>query len=149
MPQNHYKMLGIKPSANFFTSSSEQDVTEIELVGRGKRLVPGRWTILDVLLVGLIMIILYAVSIPMNPVPFEKRKKVSEAIQLLAGLRTPAEEYMAANNGEFPPKVEALTRKTSGKYTASLTSDPDNLYFEATMSEKDDALGNLVVLKYR
>ncbi|OQW95789.1 MAG: hypothetical protein BWK79_01225, partial [Beggiatoa sp. IS2] len=73
-----------------------------------------------------------------------KREKVSEATQLLEGLKTPAERYMAVKS-EFPFMIEEVTTKTSGKYTASLMSNPNEFYFEATMNKEDSALVGKVV----
>ncbi len=76
------------------------------------------------------------------------REKVSEAIQLLGGLKTPAEEYIAAK-GEFPPTIDVLMDITRGKYVAYLVSNPNEFYFEATMSEEDSVLaGKRVRLTY-
>lgn len=58
--------------------------------------------------------ILAAVAIPANA-DYIKRAKVSEGIQLLGGLKTPAEEYLASK-GQLP-EVSEITEKNSGKYT--------------------------------
>jgi type IV pilus assembly protein PilA len=80
---------------------------------------------------------------------FLKRSKVSEAIELLGGLKTPAEKYLATK-GEFPPAIDLLTKKTSGKYIASLVSNPKEFYFEASMSWDDRILaGKTVRLIYQ
>jgi len=79
---------------------------------------------------------------------FLTRGKVSEAIELLSGLKKPAEEYLAAK-GEFPPAIGLLTKKTSGKYVASLVSNPKEFYFEASMNWEDRVLvGKTVRLIY-
>ncbi len=78
--------------------------------------------------------ILAAVAIPAY-MDYIHRAKVQEAIHLLAGLKTPAMEYISENRA-FPPTVESLGGQTSGKYTANIVSNPDGLYFQATM--KDD-----------
>jgi hypothetical protein len=79
---------------------------------------------------------------------FLKRGKVSEAIELLGGLKKSAEEYLAAK-GKFPPAIDLLTKKTSGKYVASLVSKPEEFYFEASMSWDDRILaGKTVRLTY-
>jgi TM2 domain-containing membrane protein YozV/type II secretory pathway pseudopilin PulG len=84
-----------------------------------------------------------AIAIPAYT-DYLKKGKVSEAIQLLGGLKTPAEEYMASK-GEFPPTIDVLSDKTSGKYTASLESNPEEFYFEATMSKEDSILGGKIL----
>jgi len=48
-----------------------------------------------------------------------KRAKVSEAIQLLGGVKTPADEYYAST-GVFPADLSLLTDKTSGKYVSNM-----------------------------
>jgi TM2 domain-containing membrane protein YozV/type II secretory pathway pseudopilin PulG len=87
--------------------------------------------------------ILAAVAIPAYT-DYLKRGKVSEAVQLLGGLKTPAEEYLVSK-GEFPPTIDVLTDKTSGKYVASLVSNPNEFYLEATMNEDDKVLGGKVL----
>jgi len=57
--------------------------------------------------------ILAAVAIPAY-VDYMKRAKVSEGIQLLGGLKTPAEEYLASKG--HLPEISEITEKTSGKY---------------------------------
>jgi hypothetical protein len=46
--------------------------------------------------------------------------QVSEALNLLSALKTPAEEVMAATGQQQLPPPEELGAKTQGKYTASL-----------------------------
>lgn len=66
-----------------------------------------------------------------------RKGKVAKAVALLINLREPAEGYMAANNGKFPPNV--------GTYTASITSNPNEFYLEATISDEDNTLDGLTV----
>jgi len=87
--------------------------------------------------------ILAAVAIPAYT-DYLKQAKVGEAIGLLAGLKTPAEEYFA-NEGEFPPTVESIGGKTSGKYTANIVSNSDGFYFQATMAGEDFQIGGKTV----
>ncbi len=77
-----------------------------------------------------------------------RRAEVSEAIQLLEELKTPTEQYLATK-GEFPPTIDVVTKKTAGKYTANLISNPQQFYFEATMNKKDSVMaGKVVRLNY-
>ncbi|GEM_PF-1131361 len=73
-----------------------------------------------------------------------ERGKVSEAVELLNGLKTPAEQYMVAK-GQFPSMIEEVTNKILGNDIATLTSNPDEFYFEATMNQQDSILVDKVV----
>jgi len=68
-----------------------------------------------------------------------QRVKVSEAIQLLGVLKTPTEEYLWVYH-KFPPQVEAIGGKTTGKYTARVLSNPQEFYFEATMKQDESTI---------
>jgi len=98
-----------------------------------------------VLIIPIISIIgiLAAVAIPAY-MDYIHRAKVQEAIHLLAGLKTPAMEYISENRA-FPPTVESLGGQTSGKYTANVVSNPDGLYFQATMSREHSQIGGKTV----
>ena len=61
--------------------------------------------------------ILAAVAIPAYA-DYLKRAKVSEGMQLLGGMKTPAEEFFAAK-GRLPTPKE-ISAKTSGKYAINL-----------------------------
>jgi TM2 domain-containing membrane protein YozV/Tfp pilus assembly major pilin PilA len=87
--------------------------------------------------------ILAAIAIPAYS-DYIKRSKVAEAVGLLAGLKTPAEEYITANRA-FPPSVESIGAKTSGKYTANIVSNPQRLYFQATLSGEDSQIGGKTI----
>jgi len=85
------------------------------------------------------LFVIFAIAIPAYT-DYLRKGKVTEAVMSLINLRKPAEAYMAANNGEFPPKDAGLSiHNTSGTYTANITSNPNEFYFEATMSDEDDA----------
>ena len=76
------------------------------------------FTLIELMIVVAIIGILAAVAIPAYT-DYLKRGKVSEAMQLLGGLKTPMEEYFASK-GSFPTSVTTLTDKTAGKYTTGL-----------------------------
>ncbi|WP_353572845.1 NINE protein [Candidatus Albibeggiatoa sp. nov. BB20] len=87
--------------------------------------------------------ILAAVSIPAYT-DYLQRTKVAEAITLLDGLKTPAEEYINSYS-RFPSSVEELGGKNQGQYTQAITSYPDSLYFEAVMNQDESAIGGKTV----
>jgi len=76
------------------------------------------FTLIELMIVVAIIDILAAVAIPAYT-DYIKRGKVSEAVQLTGGLKTPVEEYYASTGG-FPSDITALTDKTSGKYVENL-----------------------------
>ena len=77
------------------------------------------FTLIELMIVVAIIGILAAVAIPAYT-DYLKRGKVSEAVQLTGGLKTPAEEYFASK-GVYPSNLTLLTDKTSGKYTTNLS----------------------------
>jgi hypothetical protein len=58
---------------------------------------------------------------------------------LLNALKAPAEEYITENQA-FPPNVESIGGQTSGKYTANIVSNPQRLYFQATLSGENSQI---------
>ena len=76
------------------------------------------FTLIELMIVVAIIGILAAVAIPAYT-DYLKRGKVSEAMQLLGGLKTPMEEFYASK-GYFPATISTLTDKTAGKYTTGL-----------------------------
>ncbi len=72
--------------------------------------------------------ILATVAIPAYT-DYMKRGKVSEAVQLTAGINMPIEEYLSSKN-ECPPDISVLTQKTGGKYTTGMvlvTCEPSEI----------------------
>ncbi len=98
--------------------------------------------VFPVIFIGFIGIFL-AVAIPQYT-DYIKRSQVTEAILLLSSLKTPAEEYYHQNNA-FPPSVDSIKGKTSGKYTANIISNPDGFYFEATIKSEFSQIGGKTV----
>ncbi len=60
--------------------------------------------------------------------------EVKQAVDLLLGLQIPAAEYYAAK-GTFPTLAE-IEGKTSDEYVASVVSNPEQFYFQATLKEE-------------
>ena len=77
------------------------------------------FTLIELMIVVAIIGILAAVAIPAYT-DYLKRAKVSEAVELAGGLKTPTEEYFSSKGG-FPKSITTLTDKLSGKYTTGLT----------------------------
>lgn len=83
------------------------------------------FTLIELMIVVAIIGILAAVAIPAYS-DYIKRGKVIEGLGLLAGLKTPAEEWFSAK-GYFP-SVISLGGKTGGKYTTGIGFLPQFSY---------------------
>ncbi|MEN9847457.1 MAG: hypothetical protein RL368_197 [Pseudomonadota bacterium] len=77
------------------------------------------FTLIELMIVVAIIGILAAVAIPAYS-DYIKRAKVVEGLGLLAGLKTPAEEWYGSKGGTGFPTVASLGGKTSGKYTTGI-----------------------------
>ena len=88
------------------------------------------FTLIELMIVVAIIGILAAVAIPAYT-DYMKRSKVSESLQLLGGLKTPAEEYWG-DKGAWP-KVSDLNPKTAGKYVTQVTDGTAAFTYQATM----------------
>jgi uncharacterized RDD family membrane protein YckC/Tfp pilus assembly major pilin PilA len=99
--------------------------------------------IVSLILIIFLVAILAAIAIPAYT-EYQHRAKVTEAVSLLAALKTPTEEYIAAN-GQFPPSVESIDGATSGQYTDNVVSNPYDFYFQATLSREDTAIGGKTI----
>ena len=75
------------------------------------------FTLIELMIVVAIIGILAAVAIPAYT-DYLRRSKVSEAVNLLGGLKTPAEEYMATKGTTSVPLISSIGGKTKGKYTS-------------------------------
>jgi len=78
------------------------------------------FTLIELMIVVAIIGILAAVAIPAYT-DYLKRSKVGEAVNLMAGLKTPIEEYIGSEN-KFPTSITSdVGGKTSGKYTSIIS----------------------------
>lgn len=76
------------------------------------------FTLIELMIVVAIIGILAAVAIPAYS-DYLKRAKVAEAIGLMAGLKTPSEEYYGSK-GVWPAGVTTINGKVGGKYTTAI-----------------------------
>ena len=79
------------------------------------------FTLIELMIVVAIIGILAAVAIPAYT-DYLRRSKVSEAVNLLGGLKTPAEEYMATKGTTQVPMISSIGGKTRGKYTSIVSN---------------------------
>ena len=77
------------------------------------------FTLIELMIVVAIIGILAAVAIPAYS-DYIKRAKVVEGLGLLAGLKTPAEEWFGSKGGSAFPGVGSLGGKTGGKYSTGI-----------------------------
>ncbi|ALG67071.1 pilin [Beggiatoa leptomitoformis] len=82
------------------------------------------FTLIELMIVVAIIGILAAIAIPAYT-DYIKRAQVSEAVQLLGGLKTPSEEWYSSKN--VFPKPASVNAKTRGKYVTSLTQQADTV----------------------
>ena len=75
------------------------------------------FTLIELMIVVAIIGILAAVAIPAYT-DYLKRSKVTEALNLLGGLKTPAEEYFGAKDAW--PRLSDMGAKTGGKYATAV-----------------------------
>jgi len=103
------------------------------------------FTLIELMIVVAIIGILAAVAIPAYS-DYLKRSQVAEALGLLAGLKTPTEEWYGSK-GTWPTSIaNQLGGKLAGKYTTDITVDTANKRYTAKM--KDASITGLVWLTY-
>jgi len=93
------------------------------------------FTLVEMMVVLGIIGIMIALAIPAYT-NYMNRSKVAETLNLLAGLRTPAEEWgISAGN---VPEPASLNVKTTGKFTKNIVkSTTDTLCYEATLHDTE------------
>lgn len=97
-------------------------------------------SIVELMLVVLTISILGSLAIPAYN-DYQRRAKIGEAVNLMAGLKIPMVEYLA-NTGVWPA-VSDVNGKTEGVYVELVASgnDGDLFYVEATMRGPDADIG--------
>jgi type IV pilus assembly protein PilA len=97
-------------------------------------------TIIELMIVVLTVSVLAAVAIPIYT-DYQRRAKVAEAVNLMAGLKMPMVEYYMSWS-EWP-EVSKVGGKEEGLYVEKVISgrDGDQLYVEAFMRGPDVDLG--------
>jgi type IV pilus assembly protein PilA len=76
------------------------------------------FTLIELMIVVAIIGILAAIAIPAYQ-DYIARAQVSEAVELLAGGKTPLSEYYS-DKGQWPSAAASVMGNTSGKYVASI-----------------------------
>jgi type IV pilus assembly protein PilA len=92
------------------------------------------FTLIELMIVVAIIGILAAVAIPAYS-DYLKRSKVAEAIGLLGGLKTPAEEWIGSKGTANWPSIASLGGKTGGKYTTKITKTTTGTAYQAEVNE--------------
>jgi type IV pilus assembly protein PilA len=94
------------------------------------------FTIVELMIVVAVIGVLAAISVPLYN-DYISRSKVSEAIQLSAGVRIPMQEYLGTW-GRWP-SIATIGGKTKGNYVSNIVSGKidDNLYFVETLMKGD------------
>jgi type IV pilus assembly protein PilA len=103
------------------------------------------FTLIELMIVVAIIGILAAVAIPAYS-DYLKRSQVAEALGLLAGLKTPTEEWYGSR-GTWPTSItNQLGGKLVGKYTTNVKIIDGKTAYEAEM--KDKSISGKIELTY-
>ncbi len=110
------------------------------------------FTLIELMMVVAAVSIMGAVAIPAYT-GYLKRSKVTEALGLLGGLKTPVEEYYGGNGPSetaWPRPYQDLAAKTGGKYTTKITSySSAGSWGKLGYSAKVTGLGNIALIYTR
>ncbi len=102
------------------------------------------FTLIELMIVVAIIGILAAVAIPAYT-DYLKRSQVAEAIGLLAGLKTPTEEYIGSKGVAAWPTTAQVTGtlggKVKGKYTSAIISKETAHAYSAVMKAGTNITG--------
>ena len=94
--------------------------------------------------------IVESVPIPTNASDFKEgqvlKPSVTEAVDLLSKLKTPAEEYYFSMD-KFIPTLELIGAKTSGQYVIHIKLNPKELYYQATLKNESEGVDSAVAGK--
>lgn len=96
------------------------------------------FTIVELMIVVAVIGVLAAISVPLYN-DYISRSKVSEAIQLSAGVRIPMQEFLGTW-GRWP-SITTIGGKTKGNYVSNITSGQidANTFFVETLMKGDAA----------
>ena len=103
------------------------------------------FTLIELMIVVAIIGILAAVAIPAYT-DYLRRSKVAEAVGLLAGLKTPAEEYMATKGTTVVPPIASIGGKTAGKYSTLIGRTSDSSGYSASITDAN--VTGMIALTY-
>ena len=101
------------------------------------------FTLLELIFTVFVILFVIALLTPACGCGVTKRDKVAEGLGLLAGLKTPAEEWLLKHN-HFP-SVTSLGGKTGGKYSTQIGL---NDYFSYSARFLDPKITGKLVLSY-
>lgn len=101
------------------------------------------FTLIEMMIVVSIIGILAAIAIPAYQ-DYVARSQMSEAVELLAGAKTPMAEFYSTN-GRWPSAPLSVMGLTSGRYTSTISmSGPNSTVLAQTLTATMKAAGSAV-----